>query len=253
MTEPEHHPVPESAVADRLGRLGRRPLDTHRLEQRLKAALAGDTADGVADAPAVPSDTPSQAHPASRGPLRRESGCRSVWIRPMMGCAATLALAAGLLFAVAAYMPTASAAPLRLTELHRQAEAGAVALPTAASMHAVNQALREQRAGRRVLPAALQHATVQSCCLVGVQGDLVGMAVLNGDAAGAPPLSLVVARAADFAHPMGERFEVDGRSFFGHKLDGVPMVMANRGDRWLCVMGERSYVDLARIAADAEF
>jgi hypothetical protein len=52
---------------------------------------------------------------------------------------------------------------------------------------------------------------------------------------------------------MGTVIEIDGRRFFGHELNGVRMMMANIDDRWLCVMGDRSYEDLAQIAAEARF
>ena len=239
-------PDRDDAVTRRLARLGTRPVDTRRLEQRLRAALDGAALE-PAPAPAG-SGEPAQAEPAP-APDRRVPP----WTRALLGLAATVALAAGLVFAIPAYTPTASATPIRLVELHRKAEAGYVALPTAASMHAVNQTLREQRVGRRLLPAMLQDVMVQSCCLADVRGDLVGLAVLDSGPTGSTPLSLVITRAAGFAHPMGVRVEVGDQTFFGHELDGVPMMMANRGDRWLCVMGDRSYEELARVAAAAEF
>ena len=41
--------------------------------------------------------------------------------------------------------------------------------------------------------------------------------------------------------------------FHGHEKSGIPMMMANRGDRWLCVMGDLDYQQLADIAAKIDF
>jgi len=105
----------------------------------------------------------------------------------------------------------------------------------------------------RLLPEEMQGARVQSCCLRAVQGDLVALVVLDDGGPGTPSVSLVVAQAPEFAHEMGTVIEIDGRRFFGHELNGVRMMMANIGDRWLCVMGDRSYEALAQIAAEARF
>jgi hypothetical protein len=163
-----------------------------------------------------------------------------------------LALVVALFFVFSTSPPTASAAVVNLAELHHYVEEGRFALPTASSMAAVNQSIAEQRNGRALLPEEMQGARVQSCCLRDVQGDLVALAVLD-DAPGRSAVSLVVARAPEFAHEMGVVIEIDGRRFFGHELNGIPMMMANTGDRWLCVMGDRSYEALAQIAAEARF
>lgn len=229
-------PIPDpneqdAALSRRLARLGRKPLATANLERRLDAAFAAHD-----DKPLVPP------------PVYRLSR----WLQPAAGLAAMLALVVTFFFVFSTTPPTASAAVVDLAELHHHVEEGRYALPTASSMAAVNRSLAEQRDGRTLLPESMQGVRVQSCCLHDVQGDLVALAVLD-DAPGQPPVSLVVARAPDFAHEMGTVIEIDGRRFFGHELNGVRMMMANTGERWLCVMGDRSYEGLALIASEARF
>ncbi len=52
---------------------------------------------------------------------------------------------------------------------------------------------------------------------------------------------------------MGTFIEIDGRTFFGHELNGICMMMANQDNRWLCVMGDLTYDQLANLAAKIEF
>ncbi len=238
MNEPHtRNPDPseqDAALARRLARLGDQPVPTESLERRLHAAFAS-----LDDEP----DALDPSGPPSIYRLTR-------WLQPAAGVAAMLALVVALFFVFSTSPPSASAAVVDLAELHHYVEEGRFALPTASSMAAVNQSIAEQRDGRTVLPKEMQGARVQSCCLRDVQGDLVALAVLDD---GGPSVSLVVAQAPEFAHEMGVVIEIDGRRFFGHELNGIPMMMANIEDRWLCVMGDRSYEALAQIAAEARF
>lgn len=233
---PEPRPSQEdAALARRLAQLCQKPVDTQRLEHRLDAAFASlDDAD-QSDAS---SSMPPPAYRLGR------------WLQPVAGLAAVLALAATLFFVFFTSPPTASAAVVDLSQLHRHVEEGRFAIPIGASINAVSQLIAEQRGGTLVLPEPMRGARVQSCCLAGVQADLIALAVFKD---GGPTVSLVVAQAPDLAHEMGTVIEIDGRRFFGHELNGVRMMMANEGDRWLCVMGDRPYEALAQIAAGVRF
>lgn len=238
MNEPRTpHPNPaeqDAALARRLARLGSKPVSTESLERRLDAAFASLD------------DEPAATDPSGPPPIYRLTR----WLQPAAGVAAMLALVVALFFVFSTSPPTASAAVVDLAELHHYVEEGRFALPTASSMAAVNQSIAEQRNGRALLPEEMQGARVQTCCLRDVQGDLVALAVLDD---GGPSVSLVVAQSPEFAHEMGTMVEIEGRRFFGHELNGVRMMMANIGDRWLCVMGDRSYEALAQIASEARF
>lgn len=233
---PDSRPAEEdAALARRLAQLGHKPVDTQRLEHRLDAAFASfDDADQSDASPSLPPPAFSLGR----------------WLQPVAGLAAMLAIVATLFFVFFTTPPTASAAVVDLSQLHRHVEEGRFAIPTRASINAVSQLIAEQRDGTLILPEPMRGARVQSCCLADVQADLIALAVLKD---GGPTVSLVVAQSPDFAHEMGTVIDIDGRRFFGHELNGVRMMMANQDDRWLCVMGDRSYEALAQIAAEVRF
>lgn len=231
----EFHQRLDQATTKRLSQLGTRPLDTARLERKLEAALQ----DEAHSSQRLSSDLPSR----NQMQIMR-------WLRPVAGLAAVLTLVIGLLFTLDLGTPRASAAVLELSTLHHELITGRLEVTPVINIEEANALLAAQQASAPTLPDGLDEATVQSCCLVDVQGRLAAVAVLQeGDVL----ITLVVAQAPDFAHEMGDRIDIDGRRFFGHELDGVRMMMANRGDRWLCVMGDASYEALARIASEARF
>lgn len=235
MTAESNNPNPlDEATSRRLARLGQRPVDTSNLEAKLSAALTGRPDVVCTDAPDAGS-TPVYT-------IRH-------WLRPAMGVAAVLALALTLFLALSTGTPPASAAVLELSQLHQDLVAGRIELNAVASTEEANRWIAAQRASAPDLPDHISGVRVQSCCLADVQGELVAVAVLDDEGR---PVTLVVAKAPHFGMDMGTSVEVDGKHYFGHELNGIRMMMANQGDRWLCVMGDRSYEDLARIAASID-
>ncbi|MEZ6190724.1 MAG: hypothetical protein R3C45_05470 [Phycisphaerales bacterium] len=233
--EPNNPNPLDDPTSRRLARLGHRRVDTSRLEAKLNAALTGRPAEKHTDSP------DKDAAPVYT--IRH-------WLRPVMTAAAAIALAFALFLAMNTGTPQASAAVLELSQLHQDLVAGKIELNTVTSTEEANRWIATQRASAPDLPDHIAGARVQSCCLTDVHGELVAVAVL--DDAGLP-VTLVVAKAPRFAMEMGTRIEIDGKQFFGHELNGIRMMMANQDDRWLCVMGDRSYDQLARIAAGIEF
>ncbi len=219
----DHEQRVEDATRRRLAGLASLPVDTRRLEQRLKAA--GVTPGGP-------------AYPFFLG--RR---------------AAVGALAAMLTIALLIVLPrvgglnTAAAAPIQLDRLHHDIVTGRLKIESSKTIDEVNRSIERQH---REGPAApgFEHAQVQSCCLIDAQGKLMSVAILDD---GPSKVTLVVARAKDFGHNMGVPVRVDQRLFFGHEIDGVRMVMANQGDHWLCVMGQQTYQSLAQIASEIRY
>lgn len=222
----------DAATSRRLARLGQRPVDVSHLEQRLAVEL-GEI------------DPPSPMARPNTATLRL-----TPWLRPAAGIAALLTIAVGLFIIVSTSPPTVSAAVLDLSELHTDIMAGRVPMQPVDTIAQANAWIASQQSTGPELPDHLAGAQVQSCCLADVQGDLVAVALLRD---GDTTVTLVVAQAANFAHEMGIVIEIDGRRFFGHELNGIRMMMANDGDRWLCVMGDASYEQLAQIAAGVRF
>jgi hypothetical protein len=222
----------DAATARRLAKLGRREVDVTRLQQRLAKSLDADA-------------TADESRAGGRAPYRF-----SRWVSPAAGVAALLAVAFILLLTFGTQPPQASAAVVELAQLHEDIVSGRVPMESVASVAEANDWIAAQRASAPSLPAHLADARVQSCCLADVSGELVAVALLRDERTTA---TLVVAEAPNFAHVMGTIIEIDGRTFFGHELNGTRMMMANDGDRWLCVMGDATYEQLAAIAAAVVF
>lgn len=209
----------------RLARLAAMPVDTSRLERRLSAALGAGAA------------------PSARS-------LRVIWTRRAAAAAAVLLLALMAAHMVDRSAGPALAEPFELTDLHERLVRGESAMLAAADVEEANRRIAAQSADGPAVPglAATRRLYVRSCCLAEVRGRLVA-AVLMVDEGRA--VTLVVAQARDFAGPMGQVIERDGRELLAHRLNDLEMVVTRRGDRWLCVMGQADEVDRERLAAIA--
>lgn len=233
--EHNHQEALDAATARRLALLGERATDTTGLEDKLNAAFADDDTTHKTTHHITHNDQPL--------PIRH-------WLRPAASIAAAIALAVTLFVAIGTNTPQASAAVVELSQLHRDIVSGHIPLSPVTSATEANEWIASQQATAPALPEQLAGTRVQSCCLTEVRGKLAAVAVLQDANA---TVTLVVAEAPGFAHEMGTLIEIDGRRFFGHELNGTRMMMANQGDRWLCVMGDLTYDQLANLAAKIEF
>lgn len=233
--EPNNQEVLDTATARRLARLGQHTVDTSGLERKLNSALMDD---GSAH-----KTINHQSHSGRSLQIRH-------WLRPAASIAAAIALAVTLFVAIGTYTPQASAAVIELSQLHKDIVSGHVALSPVTSVAEANEWIASQQASAPALPEHIAGTRVQSCCLAEVRGELAAVAVLENANA---TVTLVVAEAPNFAHEMGTIIEIDGRTFFGHEQNGIRMMMGNQGDRWLCVMGDLTYDQLANLAAKINF
>jgi len=225
----------DEATSNRLAAFGRRDVDVSSLQQRVQTAL----------------DEQAEQTPHAATPYKLRGTARPTWFRPAMAMAAMLAIAAAVFFGFGLNNPpSASAAVLELSALHDDIAAGRIALTPASSVQEANRWIVDQMASAPTLPEKLANARIQSCCLANVQGELAAVALLRVDET---PVTLVVARAPDFGMRSGDTIVIDGQTFYGHHTEHARMVMANHGDRWMCVMGDRSYQELAEIAAGIDF
>ncbi len=209
----------------RLRRLASLPMDTTGLEAKLQAQL-GMT---------------------SMRPTRQaRRGWR--WRALAVAASLVLALTVGLGLLARSGEP-ANAATLELSEIHAQLIAGGAAVQPARSVEEANAWIQSQSNGAPLL-AVPPGASVRSCCLRHVRGRVVASVLLETQG---QLVTLVVARGQGFAMPMGEQLEVDGKALFAHQMHGLQMVMAQREDHWLCVMGDTEVKILAQVAARVQF
>jgi hypothetical protein len=211
----------DQATRKRLARLSTVPVDTTGLERKLAKLMQVQTQ-----------------------PDRTDSSQRRLW-RAVSALAAVLAIAAAVTFTLVGGSAPAVASPIELRQLHGDILAGRLDLTAVTTIEQANDEIKSQQRDTPQLPG-FEHGWVQSCCLTGIQGKLVAVALLDYQG---QPVTLVVARGRDFAHPMGQPITIDSHTFMTHELDGVQMVMAHEGDLWLCVMGDGSAEDLALVAA----
>lgn len=221
MTEhPDQKQRLDQATRHRLTKLGSIPMDTGRLEQRLRSQVAS-----------------------------QDSSSRMVFGGWRAAVTAAAAVVLMVMLPLIWGPGPVQASTVELGRLHEDIISGRLQVEPVTSIQEANRLIHEQRQDAPHLPG-MTGVRVQSCCLTDVQGRLVAVAVLNGES---PNVTLVVAEAPGFAHEMGTAVRVGDRTFWGHEVDGVRMVMSNTDDRWLCVMGDRTYEDLAKIAADTRF
>lgn len=220
---PDQNQRLEQATRRRLAKLGSLPVDTRRLEQKLRAG-------GVSRV--------GSSHRFFRG-----------WRKAVAATAAAAAVALMVLLPLIFGPGPVQASVIELGRLHMDIVAGRLNVQPVTTIEEANRLIHEQRRDAPSLPG-MAGARIQSCCLTDVRGRLVAVAVLNGEAS---KVTLVVAEAPGFAHEMGTAVKVGDRTFWGHEVGGVRMVMFNTDDRWLCVMGDRTYEDLAKIAAATRF
>jgi hypothetical protein len=238
--EHNHQEALDAATSRRLAQLGRHDPDVSGLTRKLDVALGSAAHQDRAGRTNVKNvnEPPARSYPIAR------------WLRPVAGLAAMLAVVVTVFIVAGTNSPRASAAVVDLSRLHQDLIAGRIALTPVQTVAQANEWIASQQDHAPALPNELAGSRVQSCCLTDVQGELVAVAIMEHEG---DTVTLVVAEVPKFAHQMGKVYEINGRTLFGHELDGIHMMMANQGDRWLCVMGDLDYEVLAQLAAEIEF
>ena len=220
MTDPAPDPDRlDAALAKRLAQLAGTPVDTTRLQRRLREAMRNEGA------------------PRAALPLRR-------WWRPLSSVAAALVAVGVIGWLLVAGSSPAVAAPNELFRLHQGLVDGEVHAELVSGVDEANRQIAAQWAQAPRIPRP-NRGSIKSCCLHRVQDVRVACVLM--EYAG-QPVTLVVAPGKQLCSAKGLTITRAGRQFIAHKQDGLQMVMTHHDDRWLCVMGElptEQLVDLA--------
>ena len=224
----DHDEQIDQATRERLGKLRSMPVDLSRLEQKLA----------------------NQLPPRQQVSMAKVSPMRS-WLR----LAAMFVLFAGV--AAASYIaffgvgPQAAVAQtMTVAELHEHLLSDRQQDYLAHSTDAAQHLIDAQLSGEMPLPI-LDGTRVQSCCLVEGNFPLRAALVIE-QPAGA--ITIIIAQGDNFAYSMNPIDHPSGVKLQTHEHAGVPMVMRNKGDLWMCVMGDvNDNATLAEIAASLEF
>jgi hypothetical protein len=218
----------DRATSARLAKLASRPVDTSRLERRLETAMREVAVEGGVSAPS----------PAARMAWRR-------WWRPVTSAAAAILIitAIGWLALDVGTSP-AMAAPAALAQIHFDVAKGLAPHLEVSSVDEANQLLADQSNG--VVPIPELPGTLKSCCLHPLAGTTLTCALIERDG---QLITVAIADGATIRSPHGKTITRGDRQFIAHTANGINMVMAFKGDRWLCVMGDTSTEQLLDVAA----
>jgi hypothetical protein len=137
------------------------------------------------------------------------------------------------------------AAPAGLAQIHYDVANGLAPHLKVSSVEQANQLLADQANG--VVPVPELPGVMMSCCLHQHAGTTLTCALIETDGR---LITVAIADGAKLRSPHGKTITRDGRQFVAHTANGINMVMAHEGDRWLCVMGEVDFEQLADVAAD---
>jgi len=230
-----HHDVHDrldQATSARLAKLAARPVDTSRLESGLEAALREAVAEDA----------------ASNQPVFMLAAWRQWW-RPIASVAAAvlIVIAIGWLALDGGTSP-AMAAPAELAQLHYDVANGLTPHLKVSSVEEANQLLADQSNG--VVPVPELPGVMLSCCLHQHASATLTCALIERDG---QLITVAIADGAKLHTPHGTTMIRGNRQFIAHTANGINMVMAHEGDRWLCVMGEATFDELVEVAAVVKF
>lgn len=219
----------DHATSERLARLAARPVVTSRLERRLEAAMRE----------AIVEDAVSTQPFAMLAAWQR-------WWRPITSAAAAslIVVTIGWLALDGSTSP-AMAAPAELAQIHYDVANGLAPHLKVTSVEEANQLLADQSNG--VVPVPELPGIMKSCCLHQHVGTTLTCALIERDG---QLITVAIADGAKLHSPHGKTITRGGRQFIIHTANGINMVMAHEGDRWLCVMGEVDFEQLADVTAD---
>lgn len=212
MTTP--HPDPrqtriEEATSRRLARLRTAPVDISRLESAVRAETSRPT----------------------RLPTRRWAAWRGMPSRAAAASLLILALVGALVLHSSSGPALASAEQLLHIHddvLHDSGDA----VTRVDSAAAVNATLAREAPGVPPVPD-LPPDHVRSCCAHMLCGKRLACVKLQLDGV---PVTMAVAAASDIRAPAGRSVSVEGTAYDIQSMNGVTMVMHQRGNRWVCLM-----------------
>jgi hypothetical protein len=209
----------DQAVAARLRKLQAMPLDLSKLQ----SAVGHE----------IPKPQPAQAP----RPI--------AWFTRPLRIAAAFLLVSGLIAAIifSASPSTALASPQTLAAMHQSM----AAMPAVDSIDAATAALRTKWPAAADMPPGDDHASM-ACCIHKIGRKNAALVAMNVDNAA---VTMAVAKASDVkieeAAPSLTR---DGVTYRVQSSGDLNMVMTQRQDVWLCVMGKLPIDRLIRLSSE---
>ena len=196
----------DQATAARLARLRTMPVDTSRLDASLRGVI-----------------------PA---PRRQRAGV--IWGRPLRAAAAmlvTFGVVAAILLSSSGGPALASAA--QMAQMHDDLVSGKTPVMRVGSVDEANRALNAQWPGSPGIPS-MPADHVMACCMKSVKNKKVACVLLRTET---EPVTMTVANASDMKMPTSPTQVRDGITYHVQSFNDLNMVMTERNDRWICLIG----------------
>jgi len=136
-----------------------------------------------------------------------------------------------------------------MAQFHEDMVSGRVAVMHVDSMRACNAALAAQWAQSPRIPN-MPADHVMACCMRSVKNKKVACVLLQGEG---EPVSMTVANVSDVHIPACPVVMRDGVEFRVQSTGALNMVMTQRGERWVCLIGKLPADRLMQLAGSLQF
>jgi hypothetical protein len=214
----------EQATASRLAKLRSLPVDTSGLERMIEAQIPRA---GVQAAMRI-----------------------WKWLRPSRAIAASLLIFAMIgAVLIATWGGPAMASPAEMAQLHDDLVSGRTTVTRVDSVAAANKMLAGQWESSPQIPN-IPAQYVMACCMRSVKNKKVACILLEDNGG---PVTMTVAKASDMRSPTSPTVNRGGVTYHVQAVGRLNMVMIERNDRWICLMGRVSNDRLMDLAGQLQF
>ena len=206
MTPPKDFTDPtEAAIAARLAKLAAMPVDTSTLDRSLRQQL-----------------------PAPPKPSHRRR-----WIASLSAVAASLLIM--LTVAIALSGRQAEASPSLMAQMHRDIVSGAIPTMNYNSIEDANRAIAALSGNFPQLPQPPHTEVPMACCMRNIGNKKVACILLND---GQSKITMSIADASQVqSPPSSPTVTRNGVTYHVTAVDELHMVMTERQNRWICLIG----------------
>ena len=143
----------------------------------------------------------------------------------------------------------ALASPTQMAQMHEDMVSGKMPVMQVSSIVEANHALAAQWPDSPGLPAVpAEH--VMACCMKSVKNKKVACVLLKSEG---EPVTMTVANASDMKLPTSPTMIRAGVSYHVQTSGSLNMVMTERDERWVCLIGHLPVNELMDLAAKLHF
>lgn len=212
----------DRATAARLGKLRSMPVDMSRLEQMVQSQI-----------------------PRPKPAMRIWK-----WMRSSRAIAASLLVFATIgAVLIATSGGPVMASPSEMARLHEDIVSGRTAVTHVDTIAAANKMLATQWQPSPQIPN-IPADQVMACCMRSVKHKKVACVLLEDNGG---PVTMTVAKASDMKSPTSPTVIRGGVTYHVQAIGRLNMVMTERNDRWICLIGQVSSERLMDLASQLQF